>query len=120
MAKAPKAKAEKPAKAGKLSKSTALPAADPAAPGEPMEVPAPAASRGPSHAGGRQPIGKADLRDNKVYATFTRVLQVDAMHVGGEFFANNAGPWSMRVDGVTHVRDRTADPVPDPKPDPAA
>lgn len=113
----------KPAKTPKTAKPKAEKPAKSAAPQPvaPIETPAPAPieapaakvepARGPARVDGWLPVRKATtLVDGKLYTAFARGRQIDVQHRGGEFFTDNGGSFSMRLDGVTHVRERVADP----------
>ena len=55
-------------------------------------------------------VGSVPLRDGKVYIAAASGRQVEVLHRRGDFFADNGGSFSRRLDGVTHLRERPNDP----------
>ena len=56
-------------------------------------------------------VGTVPLPDDTVFIGFVRGRQVEVLHRRGDFFADNGGAFSLRLEGVSHVRDRAADPA---------
>jgi len=56
-------------------------------------------------------VGTVPLADGTIYLGFVNGCQLEVLHRKGELFADNGGSFSRRVDGVSHVRERLADPT---------
>jgi hypothetical protein len=56
-------------------------------------------------------FGSEPLPVSAIFIGFVRGRQIEVMHRRGDFLADNGGSFSLRIEGVSHVRDPAADPT---------